>query len=247
MIAVSPEIPTNAAVAPNNEIAPTVDQSPACSTYNLSRNASASENVRRAWATRRLNLQASSTRASERTRFSRDIYVAEPAIDERRSEIAKQIQKNLRIKRQKQDESTEQTHLIIQKNKTLERQNHQMKFENKSLRKELESQKKLTKKDRTALGHMFDNIDLNPRYSDAEKDEAFQKILRMMFTKGHPRKGNSFRAIKTIELVAEQFTFGVPPVLAATPCTNYTGLNASRDGASENPTISRTHDHGNGT
>ena len=62
---------------------------------------------------------------------------------------------------------------------------------------------------------MFD-IDLNPRYSDAEKDEAMQTILRMIFTKAYPRKGNLFRAIKTMELVVEQFTFGVEAAQVST-------------------------------
>ena len=82
------------------------------------------------------------------------MYVAEPAIDERISEGTKRRVENLRIKRQKQDESAEQIHLINQeKMKTLERENHkinhQMKLEveerrktaleYESLRKELES------------------------------------------------------------------------------------------------------------
>ena len=70
--------------------------------------ASASENTRKAWAARRRNLQASSTRASQRTRFSRDMYVAEPAIDERISESAKRREENRRIKRQKQAKSAEE-------------------------------------------------------------------------------------------------------------------------------------------
>ena len=189
---VPPSIPTAAALAPNDDITPTGNQSLASSTYNVSRKASDSENARKSWATRRRNLQASSTRASQRTRFSRDMYVAEPAIDERISESAKRRAENLRIKRQKQDESAEQIRLG---------ETRKLALENESLRKELESLKKLTKKDRTALGQMFD-IDLNPRYSDAENDEALQKILRMAFTKGYPRKGNLFHAIKTMELVA---------------------------------------------
>ena len=151
---VSPEITTAATLAPNIEITPTGDQTPASSTYNVSRKASASENARKAWAARRRNLQASSTRASQRTRLSPDMYVAEPAIDERISEGAKRRVENLRIKRQKQDESAEQTHLINQeKMKALERENHKMNHQMKleveerrktaleyeSLRKELES------------------------------------------------------------------------------------------------------------
>ena len=78
------------------------------------------------------------------------MYVAEPAIHERISESAKRREENRRIKaenrcikRQKQDES------VKEKIKTLEQENHQIKFEvgkkpkllleNKSLREELES------------------------------------------------------------------------------------------------------------
>ena len=52
----SAEIPTAAALAPNNEIAPTGDQSPESFSNNVSRKASASENTQKAWATRRRNL-----------------------------------------------------------------------------------------------------------------------------------------------------------------------------------------------
>ena len=85
----SAEIPTAAALLPNSETAPTDDQSPESSSHNISRKVSASENAQKGWASRRRNLQASSTRASQRTWFSRDMYVAEPAIDERISESAK--------------------------------------------------------------------------------------------------------------------------------------------------------------
>jgi hypothetical protein len=85
----SAEIPTAAALSPNSETAPTDDQSPESSSHNISRKVSASENARKGWASRRRNLQASSTRASQRTRFSRDMYVAGPAINERISESAK--------------------------------------------------------------------------------------------------------------------------------------------------------------
>ena len=104
----SAEIPTAAALLPNSETAPTDDQSPESSSHNISRKVSASENARKGWASRRRNLQASSTRASQRTRFSRDMYVAEPAVNKRISESAKRREENRRIKIQRHDESVKE-------------------------------------------------------------------------------------------------------------------------------------------
>ena len=90
----SAEIPTAAALARHDATSSTSNQSPESHSYNVSSKASASENARKACASRRRNLQAAPTRASQRTRFSRDMHVAEPAVDKRISESAKRREEN---------------------------------------------------------------------------------------------------------------------------------------------------------